>query len=62
MYCTGTVPIHRAGIGGWQLLAGAGAELFGPAPAIQIHIKCYKNPSIFHTINLKFSLKIQISF
>jgi hypothetical protein len=27
-----------------QLFAGAGAEIFGPAPAKQIPIKCYKNP------------------
>jgi hypothetical protein len=44
-----------------QLFAGAGAKIFGPAPApgLQNHIKFYKK-NINHTKNLKISLKIKI--
>jgi hypothetical protein len=42
---------------------GAGAEIFRPAPTsiLQIHLKCYKKPLIFHTKILKLSLNIKFS-
>jgi hypothetical protein len=37
-----------------QHFTGAGDWISGPAPGMQIHLKCYKNK--FHTKNVKISI------